>query len=139
MTTRWKQYAMISVLLLLMFALGSCVGANPPTGGDAAAPAVEATKPAAEEAAATTGTLHARMSQLVITSAFTGIVQNFESFCRFFERTGRLFIVRIAVRMIFQGQLLIGLLEFFRSRSANHAKNFVVTTLRCHLQNHKEM
>ena len=55
MTTRWKQYAMISVLLLLMFALGSCVGANPPTGGDAAAPAVEATKPAAEEAAATTG------------------------------------------------------------------------------------
>ena len=55
MTTRWKQYAMISVLLLLMFALGSCVGANPPTGGDAAAPAAEATKPAAEEAAATTG------------------------------------------------------------------------------------
>lgn len=52
-----KRQKLVGLIVLALMALfiASCVGANPPTGGDAAAPAAEATKPAAEEAVAVTG------------------------------------------------------------------------------------
>ena len=54
MMKRQKLLRTIVLALIALFVAG-CVGANPPTGGRAAAPAAEATTPAAEEAAATTG------------------------------------------------------------------------------------
>ena len=54
MMKRQKLLGTIVLALIALFVAG-CVGANPPTGGSAAAPTAEATKPAAEEAAATTG------------------------------------------------------------------------------------
>ena len=65
-------------------------------------------------AAAAACAFNASMAMAIIPSTLVGIVQNFERLRGFFELTNSLFIIRIAVRMILEGQFLVGLLQFFR-------------------------
>jgi hypothetical protein len=62
----------------------------------------------------------------IIKTPFFGIVQNFVSLGRFLELFFRLFVPGIAVRMVFQGELALLLLDLFRGGVPGHPQNAVV-------------
>ena len=68
----------------------------------------------------------------IVASTLVGIVQDFKRLRGLFELINSLFIIRIAVRMLFESQFFVGLLQFFRRRIPRHSENFIIITLRRH-------
>src|SRR5262249_47351747 len=65
-------------------------------------------------------------SELVVLLAFVGVAQDFVSFLGLLELLFSLLVVRVEVRMVFAGQLAIGLLDFSIAGAARHAENLVI-------------
>ena len=73
------------------------------------------------------------MAVAVVALPLVGVRQDFVRFGRFLEALGRLFITRIAVRVILEGHLAIGFLDIVGGRFARDPEHFVVIALRgCH-------
>ncbi len=77
--------------------------------------------------------VQAGMAVTVVTLTLFGVRQDFVRFRRFLESLRRLFITRIAVRMILESHLAIGFLDIVGGRFAHDPEHFVVIALRgCH-------
>ncbi|MCY1368905.1 hypothetical protein D9M69_559170 [compost metagenome] len=75
--------------------------------------------------------IHARMAVAVIRGALLLIAQDLVGFLGFLELLFGFFAVRIAVRMVFHGQLSIGLFEFVVRSVFRHAEDVVIVAF-CH-------
>ena len=52
--------------------------------------------------------VHARVAEAVVARALVGVVEHLERFGRFLESLDRLFVARVLVRVVLDGQLAIG-------------------------------
>ena len=75
--------------------------------------------------------IHALFAKLVVASAFVGVMEHIVSLCGFFEFFLGLLVARVAVRMIFDGDTLIGFFDFFGTGIFVNAENFVIAFF-CH-------
>ena len=77
-------------------------------------------------------TAHAFMSELVVTLTFLGVMQHFVSFCGLFEFVLCIFVARIAVGMVLDGEFLVSFLDFVFACGLLYAQHFVVVSF-CHI------
>ena len=87
---------------------------------------------AAHTAAEPSGSAHARMAKLVVTLLLFRIAQNPVGFRRFLELFFRLLVTRIAVRMIFERQFAVRLLDFVCRSALGNPQHFVIISFFCH-------
>ena len=66
------------------------------------------------------------MTELVVTLAFFGVVENLIGFADLFEFLSRFFVVGVAVRVVLHGQLAVGLFNFVSARGLADAEQLVI-------------
>jgi hypothetical protein len=71
------------------------------------------------------------MAEAVVGGAFLGVLQDVVGLADLLEALLGAVVSGIAVRMIFHGQLAVGLLKVFRLGAAPHTEGFIVALL-CH-------
>ena len=69
------------------------------------------------------------MTELVIGGAFLSVREHFVGFLGFLEVGFGLGVVGVAIRMVFHGQLAVGLFQLIVGRIAVDAERFVVVAL----------
>ena len=89
----------------------------------------EVGKDAGIESGVSTGATQSGMAISVVCCALLGIGKDRIGLCRFLESVFRLFVSRIAIRVILKRELSIRALHFLVVRRFSDAKNFVIISL----------